>query len=139
MITPLMTQITYEGMVDEILGIKYNSVQVDVRDRAGNVEKQKYVLSSNDQMHFDMRDTPWPKAAPRIRDWVQKLRTDWQNIHQDASNATVSEMKDFASRLTQLGSAEMHSNISEPIVKVMMQEDFKDRLNIERQVLFSLF
>ena len=34
----------------------------------------------------------------------------------------------------QLGSTEMHSNISEPIAKKMVGEDFKDRINVERQV-----
>lgn len=43
------------------------------------------------------------------------------------------------SSLLQLGSTEMHSNITEPIAKTMIQEDFKDRLNVERQVrLFSV-
>ena len=35
-------------------------------------------------------------------------------------------------RLMQLSSTEMYSNISEPIAKKMVGEDFKDRINVER-------
>ena len=38
----------------------------------------------------------------------------------------------------QLGSTEMHSNISEPIAKKMVGEDFKDRINVERQASHSI-
>ena len=97
-VTPLMTQVTYEGMIDEILGIKTNVVYVNVTDRTGATEKKKYILNSADPMHSEMRDVPWHKAAPRIRDWVQKMKHDWQSIKQDTSSKSVSEMREFANR-----------------------------------------
>ena len=97
-VTPLMTQVTYEGMIDEILGIKTNVVYVNVTDRSGATEKKKYILNSADPMHSEMRDVPWHKAAPRIRDWVQKMKHDWQSIKQDTSSKSVSEMREFANR-----------------------------------------
>lgn len=98
LVTPLVTQVTYEGMIDEILGIKNNVVHVDVTDRSGSVERKRYVLNSNDAMHGEMRDVPWHRAAPKIRDWVQKMKRDWHSIKQDTSSKSVSEMRDFAKR-----------------------------------------
>jgi len=98
LVTPMVTQVTYEGMIDEILGIKNNTVSLEVKDRSGNVDKKKYVLNSSDAMHSEMRDVPWSRAAPKIRDWVQKMKRDWQSIKQDSSSKSVSEMRDFASR-----------------------------------------
>ena len=102
LITPLVTQVTYEGMIDEILGIKNNVVHVDVTDRSGVTERKRYILNSNDPMHCEMRDVPWHKAAPKIRDWVQKMKHDWHSIKQDTSSKSVSEMRDFANRSVSL-------------------------------------
>lgn len=105
-----------------------------VPQKAGSLEAKKCILNSNDALHKEMRDIPWPHAAPRIRAWVQKMQADYQNIKEDTASKTVSEMHDFTNRLKQLGSAEMHSNICSPIGKLVPSEDFQARLQIERQV-----
>lgn len=68
-------------------------------ERSGVSDMKKYVLNSNDSMHTLMRDVPWPHAAPQIREWVQKMRTDWNEIKADSDNKTVAEMREFANRL----------------------------------------
>ncbi|CAD7704276.1 unnamed protein product [Ostreobium quekettii] len=135
LITPLVTQVTYEGIVDEMLGIKNNVVTVEVATRAGPSEPKKYVLNSADSLHAEMRDVPWPHAAPRIREWAQKMKSDWRELNEDASSKTVSEIRDFTNRLMQLNLAEMHSNISDPVMKVVPTSKFQSRLQIERQVI----
>lgn len=105
-----------------------------VSQKTGAVEAKKCILNSNDALHKEMRDIPWPHAAPRIRAWVQKMQADYQNIKDDTASKTVSEMHDFTNRLKQLGSTEMHSNICAPIGKMVPSEEFQARLQIERQV-----
>ncbi|GMH37511.1 hypothetical protein BSKO_05384 [Bryopsis sp. KO-2023] len=135
LLTPMITQVTYEGIIDEVLGIKNNLLSVEVSEKAGAPESKKYILNSSDALHKEMRDIPWPHAAPRIREWVQKMRSDFQNIKEDPGSRSISEMHDFTNRLKQLGSTEKHSNISAPIGKMVPSEEFQARLQMERQII----
>lgn len=52
-VTPMCTQLTYEGLLDEVLGIKNGSVTLD---QGGSSAKQRIVLNSADATYGQIRD-----------------------------------------------------------------------------------
>lgn len=64
LITPMCTQITFEGLIDEVVGINYASVPLQSRDKKGaEGEGRKagatILLNSTDPFYREFRDLPY--------------------------------------------------------------------------------
>ncbi|PRQ21276.1 putative sec1-like protein [Rosa chinensis] len=60
MVTPMCTQLTYEGIIDEFLRINDGSVEVDpsIMDVKQEEKKMKVPLNSSDKLFKEMRESP---------------------------------------------------------------------------------
>lgn len=65
LVTPLATQLTYEGLIDELYGISHGTVQFPPHmfptndDNLSNVsaeDKKQVILNSNDKLFAELRD-----------------------------------------------------------------------------------
>ena len=67
MVTPMCTQLTYEGLIDEFFHIKYGAVSLDgavVRKEAGN--SYLHPLNSTDTIFTEMRNFNYGVLRPFI-------------------------------------------------------------------------
>ncbi|KAJ3424267.1 vacuolar protein sorting-associated protein 33a [Anaeramoeba flamelloides] len=97
LITPLLTQQTYEGMVDEIYGIENSILEIDPRivgKQTQNQENQKirFALNSNDSFFQGIRDLNWVSA---IKTFKLKSKSISQLYASSNDDRTIKELKQF--------------------------------------------
>lgn len=124
MITPLLTQLTYEGLVDELVGIKNSYVELPqsvlapptgpgAQPTAGSStspgapgpaaglvnrdKKKKHNLSaSTDPLFDELRDLNFSAVGKKLNKVAHRLDEDYKRRHQAK---TVAQLKDFVGKL----------------------------------------
>ncbi|KAJ6243209.1 vacuolar protein sorting-associated protein 33a [Anaeramoeba flamelloides] len=97
LITPLLTQQTYEGMIDEIYGIENSILEMDpgiVGKQTQNQKDQKirFALNSNDSFFQGIRDLNWISA---IKTFKLKSKSISQLYASSNDDRTIKELKKF--------------------------------------------
>ena len=128
MVTPLCTQLTYEGLIDEILGIEKGAVAIPQRAFDGDGKKkdvvktddpakreEKYVrarahkagpiamrpkLNNTDRLFDQIRDMNFGRACNVIRDLATAIKEDYDAIKgSNVEDQHVSEIGDFVKKI----------------------------------------
>lgn len=94
--TALMTQLTYEGLLDEFFNIKQSQIQVD-----GLKDVKKVQLQSNDSLYSQIRDLNFSAVGSTLNKIARKLNDDYDERHQAK---TVSQIRQFIGKLGNLQS-----------------------------------
>lgn len=98
-VSPMCTQLTYEGMLDEFVGVHHAHIEVDpvlLDPNATGSKKRKHHLSAEDRLFADLRDLNFAIVGSRLSRLAKKLEGDYGG----AKNLkTVSQMKDFVGKL----------------------------------------
>ena len=122
LVTPMLTQITYEGLVDEHLGISNASVMLDAKmvgnDKAPPGKKVKHPLNSDDTLYADIRDLNFSVLSRILGEKARTLKESEDERHQAHS---VGQIKDFVKKLGSLQSEKqsltVHIEVSQAIQK----------------------
>ncbi|KAK9831278.1 hypothetical protein WJX74_010180 [Apatococcus lobatus] len=125
-ITPLMTQLTYEGLVDELLGISNGTVQFDVNGG----QRQKFALNSSDQVFHELRDLSFAAVGPELGKRTKGLRTDYQGTK--GPDRSIAELKQFTSQLKSLPHITRHINMAEAVSTQMRRRSLRARVHVEQ-------
>ncbi|KAH8835626.1 ATP binding protein [Flagelloscypha sp. PMI_526] len=156
MITPLLTQLTYEGLIDEVLGIKHSHVELPaslvsppqnpgpataapptapaptaaLRQEA----KKKYHLTpASDPLFEDLRDLNFSVVGKTLSRVAHRLDEDYQARKQAK---TVAQLKDFVGKLGGLQSEHhaltLHTGVSELLVQATKTQQFNQCLEIQQ-------
>lgn len=106
----MCTQLTYEGLLDEFIGINHGMSSDEIKLTPAHIEvdptlldpnaagskKRKHHLSSEDSLFSDLRDLNFAVVGSRLSRLAKKLEGDYGG----AKNLkTVSQMKDFVGKL----------------------------------------
>ncbi|KAJ2923947.1 hypothetical protein H1R20_g13151, partial [Candolleomyces eurysporus] len=163
LITPLLTQLTYEGLLDEMIGIKNSHVELPVAlinpqasETAASTSssastsaapivnvkkdaKKKYHLTtSTDPLYAELRDLNFSSVGRKLNTIVRRLGEDYKT---DLQGKTVSQLRDFVGKLsglqTEHQSARLHTGISELILPLTRTEVFNKSLEIQQNLLAS--
>ncbi|KYQ94306.1 Sec1-like family protein [Tieghemostelium lacteum] len=158
-ITPMCSQLTYEGLIDELFGINNNAVLLEdtivnppqTPPQSGGqsppqapqppqpgqpVKKVPFPLHSNDKVYSEIRDTNFSvlsshlnKKAKEIDEYYKKFKTT-QSI-----SAIRDHMKKLASYQTDHNSLRIHTCITEKILDITKSPSFLKRLEAEQNLL----
>ena len=135
--TVLLTQLTYEGLIDEMYGIKDNQAEVDVsivgpapgQQPQSNADKpstpitqlglkRKIPLDASDKMFDQLRDTNFAIVGNLLNKVARRLASDYDTHH---TAKTTSELKDFVSKLpgyqAEQQSLKVHTGLTEEMLK----------------------
>ena len=136
--TPLLTQLTYEGLIDELFTIKDNYTDVDVsivgsspgqsssQPSLGKAPatpspqgmKRKILLDSSDQLYEQLRDTNFATVGPLLNKVARRLESDFESRHGAKS---TSELREFVNKLpvyqAEQQSLKVHTSFAEEIMK----------------------
>lgn len=157
-ITPFCTQLTYEGLTDEILGIKNGVVTIKVRsgeereeyasseDEEGEGEdgkpRTKVIksrLSSNDVLFKEIRDLNFGKACGVLRDRSTEMQAHYQALKEGkVEDQNVSEIGDFVRKLKgNIGGAglDLHSTLAKTLLDKSKSYFFRQKLEMERHCI----
>ncbi|KAJ1561754.1 hypothetical protein HK096_003449 [Nowakowskiella sp. JEL0078] len=138
LVTPMCTQLTYEGLIDEKFGIRSTFVELDPSMHGPAIppagssatpsisnRPKKVPLNSQDKLFGRLRDLNFAVIGGLLSQVARKIQDDYEGRHQAK---TVTQIKDFVGKMGNLQaehqSARLHTNITEEITKFTLDQDF---------------
>ncbi|CAB0035911.1 unnamed protein product [Trichogramma brassicae] len=146
LLSPLVTQLTYEGLIDEIFGINNTTVKLpaerflnsDESPTVMSLEKkhQQIILNSGEELFSEIRDKNFNGVGPVLSKKAKTISSQFDERHGDKS---VQEIKQFVARLPHMlatkQSLAKHTTIAEMIKEVTDSNNFLETLQIEQELL----
>ncbi|XP_052023778.1 vacuolar protein sorting-associated protein 33A isoform X1 [Apodemus sylvaticus] len=152
LLTPLASQLTYEGLIDEIYGIQNSYVKLPPEKFAPKkqgggsgggkelpMEAKKLQLNSAEELYAEIRDKNFNAVGSVLSKKAKIISAAFEERH---NAKTVGEIKQFVSQLPHMqaarGSLANHTSIAELIKDVTTSEDFFDKLTVEQEFMSGI-
>ena len=158
LVTPMCTQLTYEGLVDEVLGITSGSVDVpeddddsDMHSTASSSESGSQLLpnqdasrkkhhrrahlNSTDELFAHVRDLGFGKACELLRERSSELQASYRNVKSaSVEEQDVSDLRAFVRSLkANVGAGvDLHATIAKHLLDKSRGRRFMRKLELER-------
>ncbi|KAL8945613.1 MAG: hypothetical protein Q9222_007866, partial [Ikaeria aurantiellina] len=151
MVTPLLTQLTYEGLIDEMFGIKNNQAEIDtsiIGQAPGQQPKaqsdapqqqslkRKIQLDSSDKLYDQLRDANFAIVGPLLNKVARRLAGEYESRHGAKS---TSELRDFVNKLpgyqAEQASLKTHTSLTEEALKHTQSETFNRVLEVQQNLV----
>lgn len=135
MITPMCSQLTYEGLVDEFLHVNNGAVELDASIMGAQQEgkKTKVPLNSSDKLFKEIRDLNFEVVVQVLRQKATSMKQDYTDI--TTTTQTVSDLKDFVKKLNSLPEITRHINLAQHLSTFTSKPSFLGRLDMEQTIL----
>lgn len=137
LITPMVTQLTYEGLIDELFGINNTTAQLPSErfqskdDQKENEGPKQIILNSSDELYADLRDKNFNAVGATLSKQASKISNQFD---ERLGDKTVQEMKQYVAKLPNLLASKhalsIHTNIAECIKEVTCTDAFLDKLHV---------
>ncbi|WWC92946.1 uncharacterized protein L201_007909 [Kwoniella dendrophila CBS 6074] len=151
-VTPMCTQLTYEGMLDEFVGIKNSHIEIDSSLVESNpapapspsalpstpiTKKRKHHLTSQrDKLYSELRDLNFAVVGSRLSRVARRLEGDYGGVKNLKS---VSQMKEFVGKLGGLQSEQqslkLHTGLTELLMPITKLETFNRTLEAQQNLV----
>ncbi|KAF8980525.1 hypothetical protein BGZ46_004066 [Entomortierella lignicola] len=158
MVTPLCTQLTYEGLIDEIFHIKNSFVEVDASltttapvstgtgtsapaTVSGGVQgkKKKVPLNGGDKLFGELRDLNFAVVGGLLNKVAKRINADYDQRH---NAKTVPQIREFINKMGGLAaehqSLRLHTSLAEQIMAYTMTDDFNKILEVQQNVVAGI-
>ncbi|XP_030074492.1 vacuolar protein sorting-associated protein 33A isoform X2 [Microcaecilia unicolor] len=146
LLTPLATQLTYEGLIDEVYGIQNTHVKLPPEKFAPKkqgeggkelpTEPKKLQLNSAEELYAEIRDKNFNAVGPVLSKKAKVISAAFEERHHAK---TVGEIKQFVSQLPHMQAARTslanHTSIAELIKIITTSEAFRDNLTVEQEFM----
>ncbi|KAI9806850.1 MAG: hypothetical protein M1833_002507 [Piccolia ochrophora] len=154
--TVLMTQLTYEGLIDEQVGIQHNQAEVDSSIVGGAAApqpqspstskspapaqsqqgmKRKIALDSSDKLYNQLRDVNFAIVGSLLNKVARRLEHDYESRHGAKS---TSELREFVTKLpgyqAEQQSLKTHTGLAEEIMKHTRSDLFSGCLEVQQNL-----
>eukprot|EP00795_Rhopilema_esculentum_P006060 gene6060-11431_t len=135
-VTPLCSQLAYEGLLADVFGISSGYVDFG-KDVTGSDKSTRVLLSSGDPVFQEIRDRHFTSVFPLLSNKAKQLQVGY-NKRNDIQS--VSDMKAFVSQdlknlKQQHKSLSLHISACESILKRKTAEEFEKFLHMEQSIL----
>ncbi|XP_045171518.1 vacuolar protein sorting-associated protein 33A-like isoform X2 [Mercenaria mercenaria] len=143
LLTPLLTQLTYEGLIDEFYGINNTSVKLppekfkskDESGSSSDMEQKTVVLNSTDELFSELRDKNFSAVGNTVSKKAKIITAQFDERH---AAKTVGEMKNFVTKLPHLQQARAslatHTSIAELIKDGTDTDEFMECLRCQQEL-----
>ncbi|KAL1363520.1 hypothetical protein HN51_011730 [Arachis hypogaea] len=137
MVTPLCSQLTYEGLLDEFLNIKNGSIELDASIMGLQQEgkKTKVPLNSTDKLFKEIRDLNFEVVVQILRQKATSMKQDYTEM--TTTSQSVSELKDFVKKLNSLPEITRHINLAQHLTTFTSKPSFLGQLDMEHTIVES--
>lgn len=150
--TPLLSQLTYEGLIDELYGINNNQAEVDSsivgaapaaqssgKALAASTQhglKRKIQLDSSDKLYDQIRDANFGIVSSLLNKVARRLQTEYESRHGAKS---TTELREFVNKLpgyqSEQQSLKIHTGLVEEIMKHTTESDlFRRTLDVQQNL-----
>ncbi|XP_075499256.1 vacuolar protein-sorting-associated protein 33 homolog [Primulina tabacum] len=135
MVTPMCSQLTYEGLLDELLGVNNGAVELDAPIMGIQQEgkKIKVPLNSSDKLFKEIRDLNFEVVVQVLRQKATSMKQDYTEI--STTTQTVSELKDFVKKLNSLPEMTRHINLAQHLSRFTSKPLFLGKLDMEQTLV----
>lgn len=149
--TALLTQLTYEGLIDETVGIKHNQADVDTtvvgpasmpqaqesskapQQTSKQGQKRKVQLDDSDPLFSQLRDANFAIVGDILNKVARRLESDYESRHTAKS---TSELREFVNKLPtyqlEHQGLRVHTNLAEEIMKYTRSDIFRRVLEVQQ-------
>ncbi|OAA54735.1 vacuolar sorting protein [Niveomyces insectorum RCEF 264] len=155
LVTPLLTQLTYEGLIDELFGIQNSQTDVDPTivgaaaaganaasspggassAKAAGGRKRKIQLDSSDKLYDQLRDANFAIVGSLLNKVARRLQSDYEDRH---NSRTTAELRDFVQKLpgyqAEQASLKIHAGLVEEIYKYTRSDEFSSLLEVQQNL-----
>lgn len=149
LVSPLLTQLTYEGMLDETFGISASFIDIDARllapDEPAGVpapqpaaagRRAKVCLNSSDSLHAELRGLGYGALHGALRAKAEAIKAGYEARH---AAQTVSQMRGFMRTLgtmqQQHKSLATHVSLAQALAARVGRGSFLRQLELEQALL----
>lgn len=151
-VTPLSTQLTYEGLIDENYGISNNQMEVESAVLGGapapqqqngtnqtstTATRRKVQLDSSDKLYPELRNANFATIGQTLNQTARRLQSDQANIKN--TDQSVADLKTFVSKLpahqAESASLKIHTSLAEEIMKITRGQTFHQMLEVQQNLL----
>ncbi|KAI9755946.1 MAG: F-actin-capping protein subunit beta [Chaenotheca gracillima] len=155
--TALLTQLTYEGLVDETFEIKGNQAEIDTSivgaassqqpdqgstskspaptQSSQQARKRKIQLDSSDKLYSQLRDANFAIVGGLLNKVARRLESDYESRHGPKS---TSELREFVNKLpgyqAEQRSLKIHTGLAEEIMKQTRSDLFSRILEVQQSL-----
>lgn len=157
--TLLLTQLTYEGLIEETVGIQHNQAEVDssitgIASETSHQQPQssttnssarpsitrqslktKIKLDSSDSLYSQLRSSNFAVVGSHLNKVARRLEADYEVRH---SARTTTELGDFVKKLPayqqEHQSLRIHTSLAEEIMKHTRSETFSRVLEVQQNI-----
>jgi hypothetical protein len=152
LITPLLTQLTYEGLIDEVFGINHATVtlpaerfaqfednqnQSPVDPTIKTKETKKFELRSSEELFARLRNCHINAVADVLKQSARNLQAEYDECN--CQQKTIPEISKIVKRLNHLKVAKKsqfnHVTIAELVNEQTLRPEFINGLRIEHELL----
>jgi len=148
-ITPMLTMLTYEGLVDEFFTVTNSAVELPAemvvdpattKDKpmtaAERAKKLKVPLNSNDAIFSDIRDLNFARVGPNLNEKARIIEEYYKKRHEahtvPALKAYIGQFSDFQNRHK---AVRIHTNIVKVLLNWTTDPAFHQQLEAEQTLL----
>ncbi|KAK9672776.1 hypothetical protein RND81_12G124100 [Saponaria officinalis] len=137
MVTPMCCQLTYEGLLDELLHVNSGAVELDgsIMGVQPEGKKVKVPLNSSDKLFRETRDLNFEVVVQVLRQKAMSMKQDYADI--TTTNQSVSELKDFVKKLNSLPEMNRHISLAQHLSTFASKPSFLSRLEMENTIVES--
>ena len=155
--TALLTQLTYEGLIDELVGIQHNQAEVESSIVGGTSSasapqqtassstappatakqslKRKIQLDSTDTLFSQLRNTNFAVVGVHLNKVARRLESDYEG---GKGARSTSELKDFVNKLPgyqqEHQSLRIHTNLAEDMMRHTRSDIFTRVLEVQQNL-----
>ncbi|KAF2831429.1 Sec1-like protein [Ophiobolus disseminans] len=147
--TVLLSQLTYEGLIDEVFNISANQTEVDSsviggatpqQGQTGSAStsmKRKIMIDPRDTLYNELGDANFAIVGSLLNKVARRLQS---STGRDQLNAkTTSELREFVSKLpgyqAEQASLKLHTSLAEEIIKYTRNETFTRSLEVQQNIM----
>ncbi|KAM0747571.1 putative ATP binding protein [Meredithblackwellia eburnea MCA 4105] len=157
MVTPLCTQLTYLGLVDEVVGVNNAHVEVDPAllnpsstgpstpsssttstfpSSTAPKKRKHHLSSSTDSLYADLRDRNFAIVGAVLNKTARRLNEDYEKRH---LAKTTAELRAFVGGLGGLQSEHLslrlHTGLTEQILAITATDEFNAALEVQQNLI----
>ena len=136
LLTSLLTQLTYQGQLDEGFKLEYNYLEVPSEFYVPEIAKPSVVFRLEGEMFESVKDWNIKMVSRKIEEWLIKDKELIDKIRQtEDSSVKLKLMREYQLMESSFNMTETHSNISHKILNNLNEKDHLEFFQIEQDIL----
>ncbi|VVC35846.1 Hypothetical protein CINCED_3A007180 [Cinara cedri] len=145
LMTPMVTQLTFEGLIDELFGIDCCTVAlpadkfVSEEENVNMLTQKKIILNSSDEIFAETRNKHFNAVLMNLSVRAKHITSEYD---ENRSGKTVQEMKQLVSRLPYMLALKKqlstYTTIAGLIKELTDKSSFRDLINLQQELILGI-